>query len=75
MTLLLSLLGIACWGIGFVILAIAKGAPHEIEAMIMFLAGVVCFASAAVLWRLEDIRQAIINNTDTKTLPSEEKCE
>lgn len=60
MSVLFVLMGLAACGLGLVVGAAARGAPHEIEALILFLIGAVFFVGAALCSKLDAIKNTLI---------------
>lgn len=55
----LNLLTLLFWFFGVAAFVFSKGAPHEIEALIIILIGFITCCGAAILDRLDKIKAAI----------------
>ena len=59
MTIFFNLLALTFWALGILGWLIAIGAPHQIEALILFLIGTLCAIGAELIHQLKDISSRI----------------
>jgi hypothetical protein len=56
---LFILIGLAACGLGSVVFLAAKGAPHEIEALVLILIGSVFLVGAGIMAAVDGVREAV----------------
>ncbi len=69
MKILFTLIAYAFIGFGLLAGTFASGSPHEIEALILVLIGIIILCTVAILYSLQDIQSIITKKTDETLEP------